>query len=67
MKSYIAYGANGKNKIFETQLALKVHFELTHSIQVENLVERGLPITDPDTQEVYYIDEIDNDLGAKKP
>lgn len=61
MKSYIAYGENGKNLVFDTQSELRAHFELNEPIEVIRLVEKGKPIEDPDTQVKYYIDELERD------
>lgn len=57
MKSYIAYGKSGKNKIFKTQTETIAFFNLnTRSFAVA--IARGLAVTEPDTKEVYFLDEL---------
>lgn len=67
MKQYIAYGTKGTNLRFNLQLEVKQYFGLTHTIQVERFIERGLPIKDPHTNELYYLDELESDFGPRKP
>lgn len=59
MKSYIAYGKNGKNKIFETQTEAIAFFNL-NSRSFAAVIAHGFPVTAPDTQEVYFLDELIN-------
>ncbi len=57
MKTYIAYGKNGKNKIFETQTEAIAFFNL-NSRSFASVIARGLAVTAPDTQEDYFLDEL---------
>lgn len=57
MKTYIAYGKNGKNKIFETQLEAFDFFNLKRRAFF-NAIERGFPVTVADTKEEYFLDEL---------
>lgn len=66
MKQYIAYG-NKRNLKFNTQLEVKQHFGLTHTCQVVRYIESGDPIKEPQTNENYYLDELETDFGPNKP
>lgn len=59
MTKYIAYGENGKNKIFDSQVELKAHFEINQAM-VARLIAKGKPIEDPDTLETFYIDILED-------
>lgn len=64
MKSYIAYGKNGENKIFETRAKTIAFFNLNNrSFAVA--IAHGFPVIAPDTKEVYFLDELE-DLYAEK-
>lgn len=59
MKSYIAYGKSGKNKIFKTQAETIGFFNL-NSRSFATAIARGLAVTDLDTKEDYFLDELVN-------
>ena len=63
MKQIIAYGENGKNKIFETQGECMAFFEISNNTHMQRHLFKGSPVEDPDTQEKYYLDELESDYG----
>lgn len=60
MKKYLAIGTHGKNIKFRTQSEIIGYFELSSSKELNTIIQRNKPVEDPDTMEIYYLDELED-------
>lgn len=57
MTSVIAIGKKGKNIVFELKKQAMAFFDLKWT-ELDRLIKSGKPVLDPNTDEVYYLDDL---------